>query len=124
MEEDFELEEDGYPTEETLEEISNWQISKDFHELMYFVQDQWHWGESQYSEKVTESFDDNKEVTYCFLTGGWSGNESIIEALEQNFVFWSLHWHSSKRGGKYKFKIKVPNMTKDVIKKEQALDKI
>lgn len=36
-------------------------------------------------------------------TGGWSGNEDIIEAMQDNQVFWSLHWLESRRGGHYKF---------------------
>lgn len=35
-------------------------------------------------------------------TGGWSGHETIISALEGTF-FWFLYWQESKRGGHYKF---------------------
>lgn len=43
--------------------------------------------------------------TYTFITGGWSGNESIIVAMQENYVFWGLTWYSSERGGKHVFKI-------------------
>jgi hypothetical protein len=36
-------------------------------------------------------------------TGGWSGNEDIINALQQNVVFWTKYWRTSKRGGFYAF---------------------
>lgn len=38
-------------------------------------------------------------------TGGWSGNEAIIAALQANLLFFSLYWQESKRGGYYRFKI-------------------
>lgn len=37
-------------------------------------------------------------------TGGWSGNEDIIEKLEGS-VFWLLYWQKSERGGHYYFKM-------------------
>jgi len=36
-------------------------------------------------------------------TGGWSGNESIIAALQENLMFWGMYWMESKRGGYYRF---------------------
>ncbi|MFA5247922.1 MAG: hypothetical protein WCX79_00615 [Candidatus Paceibacterota bacterium] len=38
-------------------------------------------------------------------TGGWSGNEEIISALEKNKVFWILYWQKTERGGHYYFNI-------------------
>ena len=38
-------------------------------------------------------------------TGGWSGNESIIRAMERNGMMWHLNWVQSRRGGHYIFEI-------------------
>lgn len=37
-------------------------------------------------------------------TGGWSGNEMVIMALEKTF-FWFFYWQKSERGGHYYFTI-------------------
>lgn len=44
----------------------------------------------------------NGTVTLELTTGGWSGNEEIIDIL-CNKMFWFLWWQESKRGGYYKF---------------------
>lgn len=36
-------------------------------------------------------------------TGGWSGNESIIGALQKNWLWWAMCWQSSHHGGLYFF---------------------
>jgi len=37
-------------------------------------------------------------------TGGWSGNETLIQCI-QDTPFWWLHWRKSTRGGHYWLKI-------------------
>lgn len=41
---------------------------------------------------------------YYLSTAGWSGNEQIIEAMQSNFIFWSMWWQSTRRGGHYIFR--------------------
>lgn len=94
-----------YITEDDLNQIKSWKSEDDYHELMYFVQSIWYHGD--YSEKIETSFDEGTEVTYSFSTGEWSGNEEIIKSLSANEMFWISCWYSSKRGGYFKFKIKV-----------------
>lgn len=36
-------------------------------------------------------------------TGGWSGNEAIIDALRANKLFFPLFWVESRRDGLYRF---------------------
>lgn len=93
------LDEDGYPSEAALNLIAKWHWSrpKELFEFMYGI---WHlksWGWHEETE-------DNKTV-YNISTAGWSGNESIIYALEQNSFMWSLHWVQSRKGGHYIFEV-------------------
>lgn len=98
------VDDDGYPTEEMLDKIAKWDYN--FNDLMRFIEPYWnfsnygYWSESQIGElreRVTE---------YNVSTAGWSGNEDIIRALQENRIFWSLCWVQSKRGGHYIFEVK------------------
>ena len=40
-----------------------------------------------------------------YHTGGWSGNEDVISALERNSLFFALYWKKSEVGGHYFFRI-------------------
>jgi hypothetical protein len=88
---------DEYPTEAELEEIKTWDYTKGWHELLRRVVSIW-WGGEYY-------FAQHGEHHWCVSTCGWSGNEEIIEALQSNYLFWSLCWVSSRRGGHYIFKV-------------------
>lgn len=88
-----------HPTESDLDQITTWQTAegKHFHDLFDFIRSVWwcpDWG---------FNFDE-KTATYHLSTGGWSGNEDIIEATQKNFIFWSLWWESTRRGGHYVFR--------------------
>jgi len=83
----------GYPTEETLAIIRAWD-AYDFSGLATFVCEAWH-----KHGTFTMTIDRLKMVT-----GGWSGNESIISAMGQNTTWWTLHWWSSQRGGYHEFR--------------------
>jgi hypothetical protein len=91
----MELDDDQYPTEETLKEIEHWPNC--YSELMERIQEIYpSYGRMEYREQ------DNM---WFMATGGWSGCESIIGALRENFMFWINHWCLSKRGGYYEFQI-------------------
>lgn len=79
----------GYPTEETLEAIAHWH-SGDPNGWIEFIREAWNHGYGRMW---------NEDGFLKLATGGWSGNESIIHAMQQNFVLWSLMWESSHRGG-------------------------
>lgn len=88
------FDEDGYPTDQTLAAIKKW-AWEDPVGLLKFVQRAWRYPEGF---RVSDGY-------YRIATGGWSGNESLMAALEENTVFWSLCWVRSKRGGYYEFEI-------------------
>ena len=85
----------GYPTQETIEAIEKWPHD-DHVGLMEFVRKAWHWPD--YFRQV-------RGGRYLLSTGGWSGNEELIVALEMNTMFWAMSWQQSKRGGHYEFKL-------------------
>lgn len=89
--------EHGYPTAADLREIREWDCTtrEDQLELMRRVCELWHW----------TSLASNDAGSMSLSTGGWSGNESIIEALEANAWFWKLCFVSSQRGGHYVFEV-------------------
>jgi hypothetical protein len=91
------MDEDGYPTDEELAAIESWEVV-DIMGLVEYVMDLWHW-----SDYATLTHDVDK----CLLelhTGGWSGNESIIDTL-MGTMFWGACWEKSMRGGHYWFDI-------------------
>jgi hypothetical protein len=88
-----------YPSEEELQKIEVWD-HKDPLGLVEFIKDIWHWEDYAVSRETKDG------VTYLQLdTGGWSGNEDIVSALEKN-MFWSLWWQRSERSGHYWFEIR------------------
>ncbi len=83
---------DGYPTDETLDAISSW--DGDTLGWFEFTKKAWQW---------TDFFRiDENDVTAH--TGGWSGNESLIKAMQESML-WGVTWSQSNRGGHYKFEI-------------------
>jgi hypothetical protein len=49
-----------------------------------------------------KDFADNQSV-WRLSTGGFSENEHILAALQQNTMFWMLCWQSTSVGGHYEF---------------------
>ncbi len=90
----------GDPSESDLKQIREWS-HEDFAGLMEFVRDLWNWPEFGFM-----SDDELHHDHFELHTGGWSGNEVIIGALQDNVMFWSLCWESSRRGGHYIFKVR------------------
>ena len=108
------LDEDGYPTDELLDLIEHWNF-KALRELFEFIKPLWAYAESGYW-KEGESIDElTEEKTYCYYlsTAGWSGNESIIHAMQSNLLVWSLTWVQSRRGGHYIFELREFNNEKE-----------
>jgi hypothetical protein len=107
-----------YPSEESLEAIKKWDLIDDTHKkvhaLLDFVEALWEyperfsWYKSLYRQRYkfikSDGTPDKTKYRKLYLsTGGWSGNEDIIESLRLNFIFWSMCWAKSVRGGHYWF---------------------
>jgi hypothetical protein len=96
-----------YPRESELEQIKNWDFKLGYKSMFEFIEGIWHipdWGFRVY--RTTDHLWDKKVTGVELHTGGWSGNESIIYALQQNFLFYSQCFHRSRRGGHYWFQIR------------------
>jgi hypothetical protein len=96
------MEENGYPTEEELTKIKTWDFPKNgsIQDFIEFIQKSWYY-EDRFVLK-------GKNILRLYLsTGGWSGNESVIGAMRENWTFWMMTWQKSVRGGHYWFKIDI-----------------
>ena len=87
---------DAYPTEEELLRIEKWPYD-DCRGLFDFIEPLW----INYGRILRPNPD-----TFDLATGGWSGNEDIIQAMRKNVMFWSICWQLSERGGRYVFEVK------------------
>jgi len=87
-----------YPTDEQLEKIRKWEVlsDNDFIALMKYVHSLWEYADYGYWLQ-------SEKNVFIIATAGWSGNEDIISALQENVMFWTLYWYLSQRGGKYIF---------------------
>lgn len=94
---DFTTDLGGYPSGSALAAIIDWPRD-DYEGLMKFIWEPW---VSYGTFKQDGDF-------YILTTGGWSGNEAIICAMQCNHLFWATCWEKSERGGKFEFKIPKP----------------
>ena len=90
--------ENTYPDERDLQRIARWNSVHDMRGLLTFVRRLW---------TYPDYFEGDPDTGYHFdlATGGWSGNEEIIGALQENLTFWGIAWVSSNRGGRHVFDI-------------------
>ncbi len=98
------VDDDGYPTDDALEVIEKWHWD-DVPGWFKFIEEIW-----SYPDRVKyfEREHDWKKETNRYVglsTGGWSGNESIIHAMKQNNLLWTVTWYMSKRGGYHEFQV-------------------
>lgn len=103
------MDDEGYPLPETLQCIEAWPLHgdgwADLRALLAYVREHWHfaeWGWGQDGE------------WYYLSTGGWSGNEDIIAALQRHRLFWMLCFQSQRRGGHFTFTTDVSAFDREV----------
>lgn len=88
----WQMDDDGYPDDEELKRIAEWPYT-DIAGMLEFAQGLWSYPDRWWIEGDT----------LHLSTGGWSGNESVVDAMAQNRMFWAISWVSSRRGGHYEF---------------------
>lgn len=101
---------DGYPTDETLLAIARWEINdaQDAIAVMEFVSKAWNYPEYWTVERHWEDDLGHKKARYVFSTVGWSGNESLVSAMEENAMLQILGPWSWRRGGHYEYRLPEP----------------
>jgi hypothetical protein len=96
------LDGDGYPTEAALSRIELWPAD-DTAGALDFAIALWHWDDwvghdiNAHEAGVIHAEKDRKYAR--FATGGWSGNESVIGALQRNWAVRAFAWQMTARGG-------------------------
>lgn len=97
---------DGYPTEETERAIANWDF-RDIPGWLAYIKASWnhHYGRMWRRGPLLK-----------MATGGWSGNESVVEAMRKNSLLWSMLWESSHRGGLEVFRERLDDHLPDTGK--------
>jgi hypothetical protein len=90
------LDDDGYPTDAALNRIAEWPHT-DIPALLEFLCSIW-W-------RPAFGWGPIEGDMLHLSTGGWSGNESLIKAMQANRLFWAVCWHQSTRGGHYVFNL-------------------
>lgn len=93
-----------YPCEEELKKIVEWPHEDGYVPLMDFIQSLWQYPD-YFTKQPGTCVSDKTEALYTVSTGGWSGHEDIIAAMQKNHLFWISCWVSSRRGGHYQFEI-------------------
>lgn len=95
------FDDDGYPTEEVLQHIEDWDYKKGFKDLFYLVKQLW-----RYPDYFREVIRKDGSSVFILSTGGWSGNESVIGALNKNRMLWACCFHLQIRGGHWQYRVK------------------
>lgn len=101
-------EDDVYPTEAAIEFIEKYPTTGSLLDLFAFIESIWWQSEMLWHEQEMFDVDTKRHVKqYHISTGGWSGNEDIIRALQMtkyNYI-WICTWVQSRRGGHYIFEV-------------------
>lgn len=95
------LDDEGYPTDAAVDRILNFEGTPQ--EFIDYIKSLWAY---RLFGTDTELDDWGKPyVRFHLATGGWSGNETIIGAVEKT-MFSFMFWESSRRGGAFEYRIR------------------
>lgn len=102
------MDEDGYPDDEDLAIIQTWPWDHPggYRSLLNYVKDRWYMADWGWHEEPGVDVLDGPVTKLNVSTAGWSGNESIVRALQENTMFWCMCWEQSRRGGHFIFELK------------------
>lgn len=104
------LDNDGYPTDEYLQFIRDYtHKTMPILDMVDIICDNWYFGDWGY--KLHRKYAGKRK--FELHTGGWSGNEEIIEAIKSNiflthFKMRYVKWYT---GGHHYFEIKIDKPT-------------
>ena len=91
-----------YPSEPVLHFLSCVPIDKyGIEKVLDVIEGEWEFADVCFVKKKKGA-----SISLELHTGGWSGNEEIISALEQNVAFWA-RMYKSQTGGHYWFLFKI-----------------
>lgn len=98
---------DGYPTDETIEWLSSWEIT-DSGAGLDFMAAAWRWPGFGVSHELRpcerEILDADPDERFLRLaTGGWSGNEELVSAFMRSLAS-ALTWRLRSSGGLWIFR--------------------
>lgn len=94
------LDQQNYPDPKSLKQIEKWDVLKQgVPDLLDLIKENTNWFDWSISIKG------KKVIRFEYHTGGWSGNEDVIDALRRNILFFRLFWQKSERGGHHYFRI-------------------
>ena len=99
-----------YPTDDQLAAIRSHDRygHEGYTEWMEYVRSVYHWPERQvYGPQRIDVDDQDEHDLWRISTGGWSGNEEIMYAMQANYICWSQCWYQHTRGGHYEFRVRV-----------------
>ena len=100
---------DGDPTDDELARIREWPHPDPlgwfaFIKTCWWAAD-WGWQEYEGSNLFGQAGAGTRR--YALFTGGWSGNEEIITAMQANAILWSLTWQEHRHGGHFRFQVEA-----------------
>jgi hypothetical protein len=84
-----------YPTDEELQALEDYRGPAEG--MLDLLRPIWHWG-------IRDEWVTRNGSRLYLATGGWSGNEDIIDALQHNWAWWAINWHKSMGGGAFWFR--------------------
>lgn len=90
------LDKDGYPSMLSLRRIQRFSlVAYPLPAFLALVRANW-WMDCGW---------EHRGKTLWMSTGGWSGNEDVIDAMDRNLLFWPLSFDTHWTGGHFKFKL-------------------
>jgi hypothetical protein len=97
---------DGYPHDIELARIRTWPLSglADYEAVIPHLGVRWSYPDRWHKEVAKADFGDRMELRYTFSTGGWSGNEDLVAAIEGNQMLQVIGAYSWQRGGHYEYR--------------------